>query len=1005
MALPGRPMHVPAGLPLDEATRPEILDVGKANVFARNVRGIERGSLEKRLGYNAKSSVRIDGTTRSAGQKLFAHGDAQTPCVIDGVTLDVWAQAQGKWSSAGRVPEAVYRLRDAYATPQSVIEDVAVANGMIALAIGDSLSQGLAELVVVDAVSGAIISPPHAPTGFVNGALATVGAFSNRYFIAALCDEGSSLAIKAYLFDTMAVATGWTLLATVTSATATQVVPVLCELADRVAIAWATTSGTDRVSVATFNQSGLLATTTLATSSDTPQAIAIDSGASGVLWVAFVPPPSATAFVVALNASTLAVAGAVATFTSADTVSFVYVCGGTTANTGRICAGGSNDFDMSFGVSPLLITSGAVVVPAVTQVYNAFPTSRPFCIADRFYMLVAPSTVVGLNDQNLAVLVDWTEASTTWRPVANIEPGLVCTISNVGLPKVASLGAGKYVVPIQLIKSGSTRTQQLVAGFGTTGCALVELDFASDDRWQAVAHHGVTALSGGLTSTFDGVSVTELGFLARPTKPIVSATGTGITGTFSYVAIYESVDAVGNWVVSGISDPTSSGAVSNKTVSISTAPYTVTSRASTRVAWYRTATGGEPPYYRLGTTPCDPSQSFVLFTDRTSDDDLTTRAKLYAPSLPGSVGESLDRRAPPGLRHLVSYAGMLVGSRGASILFSGQEVYGEATWFSPVFEVPLSAGGGDITAIAAIDGSLIVWKYGSVYMLSGESPSDNGAAGGFSDPRLIASDVGCIDARSVVVTSLGVFFQSARGIELFARSQSVQWIGEPIQDTLAVYPTVTAVVVDARNSLVRFSLANDSAGVDLVFDLAVSAWISIDDRTLGAPSVPSADAAIASFDGTTRYACLTHAGVVWSENDETDTLACRDGSAWVTSQYAIPPWKLGLQQEQRIYEMMLLFETRSSAGITIEVAEDFGAYAAETADKVWFAADLVGGLREISLRPRERGTATQLRMRDTDPGGAPDAGRGITWVGLSADIAQKQGPTRGTPRINPDLRR
>ena len=102
-------------------------------------------------------------------------------------------------------------------------------------------------------------------------------------------------------------------------------------------------------------------------------------------------------------------------------------------------------------------------------------------------------------------------------------------------------------------------------------------------------------------------------FLVRPITPTTSAGGTGITGSYQYVAIYEDVDASGNWVVSGISLPSERRTVTDKTITVTTTPCPISmrcdkrisagsNRSTVRVAWYRTADGGEPPYYRLGVT-------------------------------------------------------------------------------------------------------------------------------------------------------------------------------------------------------------------------------------------------------------------------------------------------------------------------------------------------------------------------------------------------------------------
>jgi hypothetical protein len=302
-----------------------------------------------------------------------------------------------------------------------------------------------------------------------------------------------------------------------------------------------------------------------------------------------------------------------------------------------------------------------------------------------------------------------------------------------------------------------------------------------------------------------------------------------------------------------------------------------------------------------------------------------------------------------------------------------------------------------------------VFKEDRIFAVAGEAPSDNGLQGGLGTPRLIASDVGCIEPNSIVVTSLGIFFQSRRGIEILTRAQSVEWIGEPIGKTLADFPVVSSAVLDDRNSLVRFTLAEyesggvvDDDGRTVVFDLSIKAWIGTDDVSGSSASEPAQDAAQIYLGGEWRYAWLGTDGTVYYERNAGDPDECLDGTEFVTAQYELPPWKLGLQQEQRIYEMELLFERHTAAGISIEVAEDFGAYDAGL-EKVWAEGALVGQ-RQVPFRPPPRSTAVQLRVRDTAPA-VLGSGRGFSFIGISADIAAKQGPTRGTTRLNTGLRR
>ncbi len=159
MTLPSRPVHIPAGLPIDEATRVELLDAGKANRSNVNVRQNSRGALDKRLGYAGLTKARLGGT-RAAGNRLFVHED--TICTIDGTNLDAYAPGAAAAFIAGRVPEAACRLRACPAPGRTnTFEDLAYVNGYLCgaqLASGNTAYD--ATVTVLDATSFAVVLPP-----------------------------------------------------------------------------------------------------------------------------------------------------------------------------------------------------------------------------------------------------------------------------------------------------------------------------------------------------------------------------------------------------------------------------------------------------------------------------------------------------------------------------------------------------------------------------------------------------------------------------------------------------------------------------------------------------------------------------------------------------------------------------------------------------------------------------------------------------------------------------
>lgn len=1041
MATPPNLTQIAFGASLDESTEDEVLDPAVGFPVSINTRQDRRGGVSKRLGFEATDNARFDFIIRNSGRRVFAHGKQAVPCVVGGGValagdplylpdLNVWSETYSKWSVPGKVPECDYRLLE---WPPSIaadgtVYDIATAGGAIAISMGvtGSAPNAICQMAVIDARTGTTISSPTNLSGGDHG-LALLANLADLGFMAVFY-RNATTAIDVYYFDINTPSVGWVLLTNVAGSTST-VLPSICALDDRVAIVYAT-MGPNRILVKCVDHTGIIDAATIIADS-TPLFVDVDGRSNDVLWIAYgvdglSPPATRVTWVIALTPTSLSTIVGTKT-TILDGATLPRICAGTTSQTARLWA-----MDAVSGLrvrtSSIDIVAGATHGIATTTIYNVMPSSRPFCRADRYYVTCVPSPTefnAGGNAQGLCVLVDWTEDRPIWRPVANVEPGLIFGATFHG--KTITLDANRYVTPCQVIKTGANAMLSIqILGQGTLSNPLIAFDFASRDRWQAVEHHDVTFLSGGVLSTFDGVKAVESGFMSRPNRPEIALSGTGLTGTWRWVAIYEDIDANGNWIVSGISDPTGATSVSNESVTLSVAPLSVSMRLgsyegsgngnSTRVAWYRTKNGGEAPYYRLGSTPNNPSLENMTFVDSTNDSDLGTRQQLYSPNLPSTPGNPLDRRAPRGLRHIVSFADMLVGSQGSSLYYSGQPVYGEGTWFSPVFEIPI-AGANEITALAVQDGTLYVFKERSIYVVSGDIPADNGSSGGLGQPRLLSSDVGCINTNSLVETSLGVFFQSHRGIELLGRG-SPNWIGEKVQRTLEQFPIVTSAVLDARNNIIRFSLAaafdtngsvvpydaetSTGGGRDLVFDLALNDWQSVDDKTGSTEHQASQDACVITVNGESKYAWLAADGTVYVENDSSDANAYRENNGtWITMSVETGWFKVaGIQGRQMFNRVLLLARKRSATNLSLAIGYNYGldfatahTWTNDALDSLLTSGWPITQLQHSGNNDSE-GQSVRVRITDGDPSlDGSNSGRGATWLALTLDITPRSGAT------------
>lgn len=1008
MATPTQLIEIPFSAGLKQGQRTELLDPKAGFTTLENVRQPARGAVSKRYGFTALTLSRSDGTSRSSGHKLLALGDG-IGIVGNDSRLDIYAPGAASNVPRGRVPNVACRAMDFVdvpraATTSAIPFDVVYCNGYFVASYRLVTSPDTVYTAVVDAATGAVVSITPNSTDGTFPVLATYSTYVLVFYLDV--SLGDIFAQYIDLTSATSAAAGW-LSANSSNAIATDASMSaqfsVESLSDRVAVAYINTSaGTDRATVKTCTIAAVLETATINTNSTTPDYVAVAGGISDTLWVAW--NQGSNVRVIGLDADALAntLATQSQVIATGTTVSGLDVVPSATAGKGRLLVNTSTPGIM---VDSFSTSAGAVSADGVgATMVNVQFAGRAFRQDGRYYVHAYQDA----NSQASCILVDVTDGNVWLRPVANpIDMGLATTVSIGNQPQTrvtANSANGRWYWITTIQKTGVT-----------TGIVLVEYDFAARSRTSAVDHNGTVYLSGGILTYFDGQRVAEVGFLCKPTMPTAGAGGTGITLTNGrrYVAVYEEIDADGNWCQSGISDPSAStGAVTNKTITVTTTPLVISARyqdfttaGRVRVAVYGTLDSNNnlPPYYRVGAAQVSLSAATVAVEDALSDATLGSQAKLYSPNLPSSVGGALDRRAPVGLAHVVSYNGMLVGAENGNVRWSGQHVPGEAAWFSPAFQIPVP-GAGDITALAVQDGTLFAFKRRSIHALTGEIPADNYSAGGLGSPRRLATEVGCIDANSIAVTTLGIFFQSERGIELLTRGQSVEYIGADVQDELASRPVVAAATVDVDQALVYFELASSESsglvsgtGRTLVYDLTLRAWISTDRRTnnAGTADTPAQSAAMVYTGSAWRYAWLGTEGRVYVE-DRTTYLD--PGSAWITMR-AETGWirAAGIQAQQMLTKVLLLAKKSTRANILAYLAYDYAS--TYKSAQTWAANDidtLSSALERVQVAHRghdeNEGQAFRIKLEDATPtGGTVSTGQGATWIALTADVTPRPG--------------
>ena len=216
----------------------------------------------------------------------------------------------------------------------------------------------------------------------------------------------------------------------------------------------------------------------------------------------------------------------------------------------------------------------------------------------------------------------------------------------------------------------------------------------------------------------------------------------------------------------------------------------------------------------------------VTFYDSASDDSILSNSPIY------TSGGVLNNISPPANSLIVTYGNRLFlsGLEDGNLLMYSQNKYDDSNfntvpteWCAELIvgvESGSENGTGPITAIANLNGNLIIFKENTVFILNGEGPDNTGLNGSFPIPSLISADVGCINPNSIVITgSLGLMFQSNKGIYQLDQNQNLSYIGAQVEQYNSY--TITSSTLLANYNQVIFTTLE---GISLVYDYYYQQW-------------------------------------------------------------------------------------------------------------------------------------------------------------------------------------
>lgn len=344
------------------------------------------------------------------------------------------------------------------------------------------------------------------------------------------------------------------------------------------------------------------------------------------------------------------------------------------------------------------------------------------------------------------------------------------------LPSVPSFADGVHFTALFNRLNSQFALSAANAAFSLVGCDITLDTYYSGSK--AAKLGGQTLFASGALLLADPDQVTEYGFFVYPDPPALGeTTGGGLTttATYSYVLVYEFYDARGNLIESSPSQPatiTLTGA--NDRVNVTCRLVGWTSKNSMRVSLYRTLANGTTYYYVESKTTytTDP----LTFYDISSDANIQTNRLLWTT---GGVAETIQPSNPMFIAAAKNRLWTFENGSEDTLWFSNKPSEGFLPAFSDLLTVKVPNQGGELVGVAQIDDKLVIFKESSVYIIFGDGPTSN-LQGSFSEPYAIVQGMGCINARSIVETPVGVLYQAQEGIYLIDRSLQNVFLGRPL---------------------------------------------------------------------------------------------------------------------------------------------------------------------------------------------------------------------------------
>lgn len=795
----------------------------------------QTGSIRRRFGRSSLAGLDQSGNTVNS---LLALGTCQGRLLAyqNNVAFD-YSEADSRWTNRGRATS--YRMRARQVDAATPLAFVGPAMDMALMTnyrcyvfdyyTATSSINPVTAFTLVDLNGTVLASRQTLQTGagVINTSCCKVVAFGTRFYIF-YADTTTSTNLKCFIIDTTSASTIASSLAGAAVNTATNaggtlaIFDVAVNSAQGPFIAYRSTTATT-IAFAFVNTAGAQVNASTSATTGNAAIVSVDISGTTIHGIAYSnggTPTDVYALIRTFSGGVWTATATSAALELATLTAFVrsvachFDVGGTTL---RVYY--TTIITTYQGVRQGTFTSAGVLARRTHLLVHSELAARPFTVtgesADYYWVFrepeqgVAQPTFYLMKQDN--TLAGWAEQGVAIMPNSDL---------NTALPHVPNLGTSYSFMHTHFTSISDQVTESGSVVAGTTSVASIGeviTDFTHADSHVAIEDGACTYLGSGILQQYDGVGFTEVGFLSfndtgRTTlTPSTAAGGLTVNTPVSYRIVDEWTNAQGEreqGTDNGAKSVTLGATDNTVTIVVETSPYTLKKAPRSNIvkAVYRTRNTptASSPFYRVGTVANDTTVETVTFVDTMSDAVAATQEQLYL-----ATGE-LDNVAPPAAYLMAAGNGrvFLAGfpEDPTLIWYSKLRGHGQPLAFNDALTILIPAATGAIVALCVFAESLVVFTERAIYRVNGGGLSNTGASGGYTDPVVVQSDAGALSQRGVVVTPMGVLYESIRGKMLLTPSFTVQYIGASLEQLTAPGACTGSCLIPALQQ-VRFSYA------------------------------------------------------------------------------------------------------------------------------------------------------------------------------------------------------